>query len=62
VQIDRGNFLNDFEEAVGLLQLLDLVGEIEFFDDLPRPLTPPHLGAGPSGPSPNFTVTSSPSG
>ena len=37
MQIDRGDLLDHFKKAVGLLQLLDLVGEIELFDDLPRP-------------------------
>ena len=36
VQINCSDLLDDFKEAVGLLQLLNLVGEIELLDDLPR--------------------------
>ena len=36
VQVHGGDLLDDFKEAVGLLQLLDLVVELELLDDLPR--------------------------
>lgn len=33
VEIDGGDFLDDFEEAVGFVELFDLLVELEFLDD-----------------------------